>query len=191
MRTLLYSAALLFTAGGAAAQAPKLACVPQRPVATLATRASTYDSLRITASGKTAQLCYGRPSARNRKIFGGELVPFGKLWRTGADEPTTLHLPFAAMIAGVHVEPGSYSIYTVPGATDWEIIINKSITQWGHESRYTDQVKAQEVGRGKVKSEKLPSHVEKLTFRTAPASGGTDLLLEWETTRVRIPIRPM
>jgi hypothetical protein len=119
-------------------------------------------------------------------------VPFSKLWRTGANEPTIIHVAFPAMIAGVQVEPGSYSLYTIPSEDEWEVIINRSITQWGIERQYTDQVKAQEIGRGKAKSEKLSQHVERLTFRTENVSNrAADLLLEWEKTAVRIPIRMM
>jgi len=182
------AAAGVLAAGPAAAQTVSLHCVPQRPAETLATRRSPYDSVAINISGKRAMLCYGRPRANGRQIFG-QLVRYGQLWRTGADEPTTLHIAFPATIAGVRVQPGSYSIYTVPGQTEWEVIVNRSTSQWGHESTY-EQVKDQELGRGKVKSEQLPEHVEQFTIRAVPAGAGADLVLEWEKTRVRIPVIP-
>ncbi len=77
-------------------------------------RQSPLDSVTFTAGGKTVKLCYGRPSARGRKMIGGELIPYGKLWRTGANEPTVIFTPVALDIAGVRVEPGKYSIYSVP-----------------------------------------------------------------------------
>src|SRR5687768_6929301 len=70
-----------------------------------AARVSPDDSLSFTVGGKEALLCYGRPLARGRLIFGG-LVPYDALWRTGANEPTLLHLPFRAQIAGVAVPKG-------------------------------------------------------------------------------------
>jgi hypothetical protein len=167
-------------------QQSQVACKPQRPTAN---RASPYDSTVITISGKRALICYGRPAARGRTMIGGSMVPYGKLWRTGANEPTILHIPFAATIAGVQVQPGSYSIYTIPGEKEWHVIVNKSISQWGHEGRYSDEVKAQEVGHGTVQSSKLNDHVEVFTIKTAPAQNGADLILEWEKTRVVIPIR--
>jgi hypothetical protein len=125
-------------------------------------------------------------------MLGGTSVKFGELWRTGANEPTILHIAFPAMVAGVHVEPGSYSIYSIPRESEWEIIINRSITQWGVERDYTDAIRAQEVGRGKVRSESSSNFVEMMVFRTEPAGArGTDLILEWENTRLRIPIRMM
>lgn len=192
LKTLLSLAAFgVLSATGVSAQAPALKCTPMRPDSTLAARPSKYDSLKIAVGKRAALLCYGRPAAKGRTMIGGTAVPFGKLWRTGANEPTILHLPFAAMIAGIHVVPGSYSIYTVPGKKEWEVIVNKSITQWGHESRYTDEIKAQEVGRGKIKPESLRDHVEVLVFKTQPKGKGAQLLLEWEKIRLRIPVAPM
>jgi hypothetical protein len=94
-------------------------------------RASPFDSARVAVGGKLAQVCYGRPSVRGRRIFGEPgteptpLVQYGRLWRTGANEPTIIHLPFPATIAGLAVAPGSYSLYTVPGAESWTVIINR------------------------------------------------------------------
>jgi hypothetical protein len=151
-------------------------------------RASPFDSATVQVGTEQALVCYGRPSARGREIFGG-LVPYDRLWRTGANEPTILHLPFTADIAGLTVPAGSYSLYTEPSAGNWTLIINRSIAQWGHESSYTAEVQAQELGRATVASERLDQHVETFTIRSEPTAAGADLLLEWERTRVRIPIR--
>jgi hypothetical protein len=122
-------------------------------------------------------------------MIGGDLVPYGKLWRTGANEPTIIHLAGAAEIAGIAVEPGSYSLYTIPGADEWTVIVNRSITQWGHESTYRDEVAAQEVGRGVVAREELVDPVETFTIRSeASGADATRLVLEWETSRMGIPI---
>jgi hypothetical protein len=165
-----------------------IACRTQPGSQAVEERASPFDSTRIRVGEHTAQICYGRPSARGRVIFG-DLVPNDALWRTGANEPTILHLPFAAELAGLRVEPGSYSLYTVPGAETWTLVVNRSISQWGHESRYTPDIEAQEVGRVEVPAERLDQHVEMFTIRSEPTAAGADLLLEWERTRVRIPIR--
>ncbi|HSJ05610.1 MAG TPA: DUF2911 domain-containing protein [Longimicrobiales bacterium] len=151
-------------------------------------RASPFDSASVQVGAEQARLCYGRPSARGREIFGG-LVPYDRLWRTGANEPTILHLPFTADIAGLTVPAGSYSLYTEPSTGDWTLIINRSTSQWGHESSYTAEIQAQELGRTTVPSERLDQHVEIFTIRSESTAGGADLLLEWERTRVRIPIR--
>src|SRR5919107_4772277 len=117
-------------------------------------RQSPLDSLTFTAGGQTVKVCYGRPSAKGRKMIGGENVPYGKLWRTGANEPTVIFTPVALEIAGIKVAPGKYSLYSVPGEKEWEIIVNRSTSQWGHESTYTKEVQAQEVGRGRAPVEK-------------------------------------
>jgi hypothetical protein len=151
-------------------------------------RASPYDSATIAVADRELLICYGRPVARGRVIFGG-LVPYNTLWRTGANEPTIMHLPFAADIAGLRVEPGVYSLYTVPAEGDWTLIVNRSTSQWGHEGSYTAEVEAQEVGRVTVPTERLDQHVESFTIRGEPSATGADILLEWERTRVRIPVR--
>ena len=151
-------------------------------------RASPFDSVDIRVGGQTLRVCYGRPGVKGREIMGG-LVPYDTLWRTGANEPTILHVPFTAEIAGLRVPPGSYSLYTVPRAGDWTIIINRSTSQWGHESSYSAEVRAQELGRANVRTERLDQHVELFTIRGDSSGQGTDILLEWERTRVRIPVR--
>ena len=121
-------------------------------------------------------------------MIGGTAVPFGRLWRTGANEPTMIHTPVALNVAGIMLEPGSYSLYTVPSEATWEIIVNRSVSQWGHESRYSDEVKAQEVGRGSASSSRTEEHVETLTIRSEPSNDAVNVLLEWEYTRVTIPV---
>jgi hypothetical protein len=153
-------------------------------------RQSPLDSLTFTVAKQTVKVCYGRPSARGRTMIGGKAVPYGKLWRTGANEPTVIFTPLALEIAGVKVAPGKYSLYSVPGEKEWEIIVNRSTSQWGHESEYTKAVEAQEVGRGKVPAEKLSAPVETFTISPDPASGEAQrLVLNWEKTRVAIPIK--
>ncbi|HSM37188.1 MAG TPA: DUF2911 domain-containing protein [Longimicrobiales bacterium] len=158
--------------------------------AELAERASPPDSVRFAIGDGEALLCYSRPSARGRTMIGGEAVPFGEVWRTGANEPTTLHLGFAAEIAGVMVGPGVYSIYTVPGESSWEIIVNRSTAQWGAERYYTAEIEAQEAGRGTLPAQATDQHVETMTFRASPdGPNAARLVMTWEGTRIVIPIR--
>ena len=153
-------------------------------------RQSPLDSLTLTVAKQTVKVCYGRPSARGRTMLGGQGVSYGKLWRTGANEPTVIFTPVALEIAGVKVAPGKYSLYSVPGEKEWEIIVNRSTSQWGHENSYTKEVEAQEVGRGKAPAEKLGAPVETFTISPHPASGETQhLMLTWEKTSVAIPIK--
>jgi hypothetical protein len=137
------------------------------------------------------KVCYGRPAARGRTMLGGRYVPFGQLWRTGANEPTTIITTAPLEVAGVPVPAGRTSLYSVPGPESWEIILNRGTSQWGIESEYTAAVRAGELGRGIVPSQPRGGpHVERLEMRfEVPAADSAALLLRWETTRVRIPVR--
>ncbi|HET7038422.1 MAG TPA: DUF2911 domain-containing protein, partial [Gemmatimonadales bacterium] len=126
--------------------------------------------------------------ARGRTMIGGEAVPYGRVWRTGANETTKIMSPVPLSVAGIEVPAGTYALYTVPGETDWEIILNRSFEQWGRENTYTDSVRAQEVGRAIVKAERLTGSIETFTIRAEPQENGAMLVLEWETTRVKVPV---
>lgn len=171
-------------AGGTVA----VACTPQRPWEQVKKRVSPYDSTEFRLAGQRALVCYGRPSLRGRHMIGGEAVPFGKLWRTGANEPTIVHLPVAATIAGIRVQPGSYSLYTIPTEKEWTVIVNRSTSQWGEEHSYTAEIEKQDVGRAQVAAATLAQPVEQFTIRAVPIKGGSDLVLEWEHSRVAIPV---
>ncbi|MFP4622693.1 MAG: DUF2911 domain-containing protein [Gemmatimonadota bacterium] len=171
---------------GAAGEQEALACQPSDAMP-LEGRSSPYDSTTIDVGDGQAKVCYGRPSLRGRTMIGGEAVPYDTLWRTGANEPTTIHLNVPARIAGIEVDPGSYSLYTIPRErAEWTLIVNRSTSQWGVESGYTDEVRGQEVDRAQVVAEETESTIEQFTIR--PAAGG--LAMEWQDTRVRVPIEP-
>jgi DUF2911 family protein len=163
------------------------ACWIRRPADRVAQRPSPLDSTAVQLNGATLKVCYSRPSARGRKVMGG-VVPFDQPWRLGANEATSIQVPFAAGIAGVRVEPGTYSLYVIPGATKWQIVINRSVERWG--IPIDAAVRTADVGAGTVSPESLPAPVETLTLKFAPPAGdATELVIEWESTRVRIPIR--
>jgi hypothetical protein len=186
-------ASTLLLGSGAAADSGALACkTMMTDHLPLNTRQSPLDSLQFTVGTTHVKLCYGRPSTRGRVMLGGNSVPYGKLWRTGANEPTMIHTDGPLVLASLPLPPGSYSIYSVPDTKTWQVIVNRSITQWGHEASYTEAVKAQELGRVLVESAPLDPPLETLTFVTEPGSTGNtvNLVLEWESTRVPIPIQP-
>jgi len=154
----------------------------------LDSRRSPLDSVSFTVQDNAVKICYGRPSARGREVMDS-LLPYGELWRTGANEPTMIHSTIALEIAGIRIEAGTYALYTVPGESEWELIVNASISQWGHERYYDDELKRQEVGRSKVRSGRTDEYVESFMIRAQPAEGGNaTVYLEWEETRVEIPI---
>jgi len=130
-----------------------------------------------------------RPSLGARPQGHGRAGPVStQPWRLGANEATTINVPFAAQLAGVRVEPGIYTLYAIPGASKWQIVVNRGVQRWG--VPIDSDVRARDVGAGTVATESLGAPVETLTLKFAPAAGNaTELVLEWEKTRVRIPIR--
>jgi hypothetical protein len=155
-------------------------------------RASPRDSVSFTAGGASVKVCYSRPSLKGRTMIGGEAVPYGRVWRTGANEATMIHTTGHLVIAGIHVDAGTYSLYTVPGEREWEVIVNHAYMQWGHESIYSDSVRAMEVGRGRVPAQRVGTPIEQFTIRSEPGrDGDASLILEWQNSRVAIPFNRM
>lgn len=186
MRLLILAAAATVLAAPAAAQ--DLAC-PYNARMALDRRQSPLDSLSFAANGQTVKICYGRPSLRGRTMIGGEAVPFGKVWRTGANETTKFIATAPVMVGSLEVPAGMYALYSVPGETEWQVIVNRSHEQWGQEGSYTAEVQAQEVGRIPATVETLAEPVETFTIRAEPqADGSAHLILEWQRTRIRVPV---
>jgi microcystin-dependent protein len=156
-------------------------------------RASPLRDTRFTIPGSGegghGRICYGAPSLRGRTMIGGGAVPYGQLWRTGANEPTTLHTDVPTTLGGIALAPGSYAIYTVPGPDSWQVIVNRSTRQWGLESEYSAEITRQEVGRFAVAPETLGAPVEQLRIAAEPVASGAEILLEWQRTRLRLPLR--
>jgi hypothetical protein len=155
-------------------------------------RSSPLRSVVFETGGARIRLCYGQPASRGRKMLGGPHVPYGRLWRTGANEPTTLRASSPIAVAGIPVPTGKASLYTVPGPETWEIVVNRATSQWGIESEYTPAIRAQELGRSVIRSAQSDHPTERLTFTPAPLAGDTVVLvLAWEGTEVRIPVWPL
>lgn len=151
-----------------------------------AERPSPLRETTFVLGGQEAKLCYGAPSARGRTVFG-ELEAFGVPWRSGANEATTLHLPFAAVVGDLALEPGSYSIYSIPGEEEWGVVVNGMAERWG--IPISEEVRAADIGSFTVPRESTEM-VETLTYQWEPAGEDSGhLVLLWETTRVPIPIR--
>lgn len=154
----------------------------------LASRPSPPDSSAVRLGEGVAKVCYSAPSARDRQIFGG-LVPYGQPWRLGANEATTIHVTVPAEIGTVRVEPGSYSLYAIPGESEWTIVVNRAASpRWG--IPIDEGVRAQDVGSFAVAPE-ATDHVERFSIRLQPAQdGAAQMVVAWETTRVTFPVRP-
>ena len=183
-------ALLLTTAGPLPSPTPLPACFIKYPKQMPAVgRKSPLDSLTFMVGTNQVKICYGRPSSRGRTMIGGADVPFDTLWRTGANEPTTVFSAVPLTVAGVQAPAGQWSLYSVPGKTEWQVVVNSSTSQWGKEDEYTAEVRSHEVGRSKVPAEATSTPVEQFSIHTEPAgANGVNLVLEWEKTRIKIPI---
>jgi hypothetical protein len=129
---------------------------------------------------------YARPSARNRKIFG-ELVPFGEMWRTGANAATKVTFADDVQVSGVALPKGSYALYTTPGQNEWTIIFYKNTTFWGAPGK--DFNEADVAARFTVRPTMLKDMVETFTINLDNLrSNGADFEISWENTLVSFPV---
>ncbi|GGF07838.1 DUF2911 domain-containing protein [Hymenobacter cavernae] len=129
-----------------------------------------------TVGGATVTIDYSRPSVKGRKIFG-TLEPYGKVWRTGANEATTFEVSKDVKIEGQTLPAGKYGLFTIPGETEWTIIFNKTADQWG---AYKYDA-AQDALRVKVKPKKTAQLTEVFTINL-DKTGKVAML--WENTEV-------
>lgn len=185
--TPLAATALLVLALPAAAQeAPPCSYTAQGEE--LTGRASPPDSASAMLDGGMAKICFSSPRMRGRDIMGG-LVAYGQPWRLGANEPTTLHLTSSARFGDLSLERGSYALYAVPGEEEWQIVVNSAVDRWG--IPINDEVRANDVGSVTATPEQTSEAVEALDLRFQPRDGGgVHLVIEWERTRLAVPIRP-
>jgi hypothetical protein len=131
-----------------------------------------------TAGAVNVKVSYSQPSAKGRKVMG-ELVPYGKVWRTGANETTSIEFSGPVKIEGKDLAAGKYALFTIPGENEWTIIINKDIA-WGSFS-YKE---ASDVLRVNVKPGKTAAFVE--TFKISVEKG--QVVLQWENTSVAFKV---
>lgn len=133
--------------------------------------------------GKNIKTAYSSPRMKGRKIYG-DLVPFGEVWRTGANEATTFVTSSDVAVGGKAVPAGSYTIFTVPTADKWTLIVNKKTGEWGIPYKY----ESDELARVDMKVSKLPSPVENFTISYAKSGSGCTMNIDWETTRASVDI---
>ncbi|HOD32278.1 MAG TPA: DUF2911 domain-containing protein [Holophaga sp.] len=137
-------------------------------------------SVSQTIGTTTVSLEYHRPAVRGRRIWG-DLVPFGKVWRTGANEATTIRFSDPVRIGGRPVPAGAYALFTIPGPESWTVILNKRWRQFGA----FDYRPEDDVVRLDVKPRMVKEHTEWLTYEIYPASRGSAYIdLYWEKLRV-------
>ena len=127
-------------------------------------RASPHEQATLTLSGKKVVIQYGRPYKKGRAIFGG-LVPYGEVWRTGADEATTLSTETDLMIGSLRVPKGTYALFTIPTEKGWTLVINKIAKQWG---AYSYSAK-EDLGRAPMTTIVAAAPVEQFSIALEPA----------------------
>jgi len=135
------------------------------------------------ADGKTVTIDYSSPRAKGRKIFG-DLVPYGEVWRTGANEATTFVTTANLSVGGKEIPAGSYTLFTVPNADNWKLIINKKTGEWGIPYKY----EGDELARVDMKVSSTPSPVENFTIALDSMGGGCALNISWEKTKASVNI---
>jgi hypothetical protein len=135
------------------------------------------------ADGKSIKVDYSSPRAKGRQIYGG-LVPYGQVWRTGANEATTFVTDANLSIGGRDIPAGSYTIFTVPNQDKWSLIINKKNAEWGIPYKY----EADELGRFDMSVSKTAGPVENFTISFHEMGTGCHMYLDWENTRATIEI---
>jgi len=133
--------------------------------------------------GKTIKTDYSSPRMKGRTIYGG-LVPFGEVWRTGANDATTFVASADVVVGGKTVPAGSYTIFTVPTADKWTLIVNKKTGEWGIPYKY----ESDELVRVDMNVAKLPAPIENFTIAYDKSAGGCTLRLDWETTRASVAV---
>ncbi|WP_310992670.1 DUF2911 domain-containing protein [Aequorivita marina] len=131
-----------------------------------------------------ARVIYSRPQKRGRDIFG-ELVPYNKVWRTGANEATELTTYVPLMFGKTLLKPGTYTLYTIPREDEWTIIINSEINAWGAFS----YKKEKDVARIKVPCEQAAAPIESLSMIFKTDENKTTLMIGWDDHYVEIPFR--
>ena len=134
---------------------------------------------------KSINTVYSRPQMRGRKIYG-DLVPFGKVWRAGANEATTFVTSSDLEIGGTTVPAGKYTIFTVPEPEKWTLIVNRKTGEWGIPYKY----ESDELARVGMKLSTLPAPVEDFTIGYDKSESGCALRMDWATTRASVDIRP-
>ncbi len=146
--------------------------------------ASPRENVTGTVSGSTITIDYGSPSVRGRKIWGG-LVPYDKIWRTGANPATTFETSKDIMVEGKTLKAGKYSIFTIPGESEWKVIFNSQTGQWGikNDGSANDDP-SKDVLTVTVKPMKSKEFNEMMTFKI-----NKGFVLLWENLAVPVKIK--
>jgi len=140
----------------------------------------------VTAKSKDTYLkvTYGQPQKKGREIFG-KLVPFGQVWRTGANEATEMTITRDIIINSILLKAGTYSIFTIPQNDHWTIIINSELGLWGSYN-YNSKL---DVFRFDVPVKPADKIYEAFTLSIDQRNELADLIMQWDSTKISIPIK--
>jgi hypothetical protein len=162
----------------------QIACAQAAPPADATAKVpSPPRTADVSLSGATITIKYSAPSARGRTVFGG-LVPYGEVWRTGANAATTLITSSNLQIGDLAVPAGTYTLYSVPAQDGWKLVVNKQTGQWG-----TVYTKAQDLGRATMSVGSNTSPVETFDIDFEKTAGAkTELHLKWAGVDASVPV---
>lgn len=161
-----------------------LSCQSESQQADTDRRKSPIAIAKVNHNDTYIKIVYGQPYKRGRTIFG-DLVPYGEVWRTGANEATELTTTRDIMFAGQKVEAGTYALFTIPRENQWTIILNSELGQWGA-FEYKSEF---DVLRVDVNSEKMEDAAEAFTIQFGEVQNDTtSITMRWDKTRVNIPV---
>lgn len=146
---------------------------------------SPMDVARTKIGDTYVKVTYCQPAMNDRTVFG-ELVPFGKVWRTGANEGTEITVTEDIVFGGKELEDGTYTIFTIPEKDKWTVIVNKEVNQWGSYN-YSE---TNDLFRFEVPTQSMDEALERLTMRFMKGDDKADayLVMAWEKTKVAIPV---
>lgn len=130
------------------------------------------------------RVIYSRPQKKNREIFG-KLVPYGKVWRTGANEATEIDIYEPLLLDQTVIQPGTYTLYSIPHEKEWVIIFNQDTNVWG--AYNYDESK--DVLRVSVSPKKAAAPIESLSMAFMPTSDGVSLMIGWDDRYVEVPFK--
>ncbi|MBZ4189568.1 DUF2911 domain-containing protein [Niabella beijingensis] len=145
-----------------------------------------YPSKKIRGVNEPLRMrvIYSRPAKSNRKVFNSDIVPYGKVWRVGANEATEVNFFTPATINGKKVAAGRYTLYCIPDEKEWTFIVNKDTDAWGA----FNYDAAKDVLRTSVAVEELKAPVEFLTIDFEKSGSTVNLVVEWDQKKASLPI---
>lgn len=131
-----------------------------------------------------ARIIYSRPHKNGREIFG-KLVPYGKIWRTGANEASEITIYNDMTIGGKSIPSGTYTLYTIPDKKEWTVILNEKINTWGA----FDYDPSKDVVRIKAPARQAAAIIQDFSMAFQPSDNGANLFIGWDNTYVKVPFK--